>query len=203
MGLFSQTDKFGVSQAKVTTCFTFKISLMDPSSAPWRVLYCQPSRIEVLLKGLDGLGVEYYYPTQLIEFVNSDQTELLTREKPAIGNLLFVRSDLSMDEMKPFVVGLMGPYPDPMTHQCALVDNQELEVFRNLLQMDRAEVMLLHDSIHTFKARQKVRINAGLFAGTQGYVVRIRQDRKFVVGLGNLAVAISGIDRSMLDPVEE
>lgn len=48
-----------------------------------------------------------------------------------------------------------------------------------------------------------MRVTAGLFEGIEGYVVRIRRDRKLVVQLyGIIAIAISGIHHSLLEIID-
>ena len=49
----------------------------------------------------------------------------------------------------------------------------------------------------------KLRITSGFFAGLEGYVIRIDRDRRLVMNVGGMSVAISGVHCETFEVVEE
>lgn len=49
----------------------------------------------------------------------------------------------------------------------------------------------------------KVRLLTGFLAGVEGYVIRIDRDRRLVMDVGGMSVAISGIHCEKFEVVEE
>ena len=43
------------------------------------------------------------------------------------------------------------------------------------------------------KNHDLVRITGGVLEGAQGYIVRINKDRKLIISLGNMTLAVSGV----------
>lgn len=64
------------------------------------------------------------------------------------------------------------------------------------------DLTVLRDSYAHFSTYRKVRVREGAFKGLEGREVRIRRDRKIVIPIGPLAVAVDGIDRSLFETVE-
>jgi len=60
----------------------------------------------------------------------------------------------------------------------------------------------LPDAYRRFESCPKVRVKAGPFEGLEGRVFRIRHDRKLIIQLDDMAVAISGIHHTLLEIVE-
>ena len=77
-----------------------------------------------------------------------------------------------------------------------------MQKFRLVLSKHNGDVKILRDSYAKFCKNQLVRVKAGDFEGIEGRVVRVLRDRKLVIALGSMAVAISGIDRSLFEPIE-
>lgn len=167
----------------------------------WYVVYRGTGSRTDLEKLLVQAGVTYYLPTHCVEKLNSEGTEMVLVEEVAIQNLVFIQCD-HVEPIIRQVDGLRAPLLDTMTGEPAQITNEEMELFVRLLQCAREQVKLLHDPIAKFVHHPKVRVKAGLFEGVVGYVVRILRDRKFVISLGTMALAISGIHRSLLAPVE-
>ena len=170
-------------------------------SQMWYVVYRGVGSRADLEKMLLQAGITYFLPTHCVERLNAAGTERVLVEEVAIQNLVFVQCD-QIEPIIRRVDGLRAPLLDTMTGEPAQIADVEMEMFMRLLQTARDQVKLLHDPITKFAHHPRVRVKAGLFEGVVGYVVRILRDRKLVVSLGNMALAISGIHRSLLEPIE-
>ena len=167
----------------------------------WYVVYRGFGSRADLEKLLVQAKVSYFLPTCCVERLNAERTEMVLVEEVAIQNLVFIQCD-HIEPIIRQVEGLRAPLLDTMTGEPAQISDVEMEMFMRLSKMARDEVKLLHDPITKFAHHPRVRVKAGLFEGVVGYVVRILRDRKLVISLGNMALAISGIHRSLLEPIE-
>ncbi len=98
--------------------------------------------------------------------------------------------------------GLKSPYKDLSTGQPAIVSDKELLRFRRILEARSLHVEFLSDGYRRFEECLKVRVKAGMFEGLEGRVFRIRHDRKLIIHIDNIAVAISGIHHSLLEIID-
>lgn len=96
----------------------------------------------------------------------------------------------------------MDSYKNVSTGQPTIVSDAELQRFRRVLEARSLHTEFLPDGYHRFEGCPKVRVKAGMFEGLEGRVFRIRHDRKLVINIDNIAVAISGIHHTLLEVVE-
>lgn len=169
----------------------------------WYIVYRAKTSTTELTKELDRAGVEHYIPTQLVERLNEDGTEMVEVEEVAIRNLVFLRTDQGLYSVVDRIAGLRAPFMDTMTGKPAEVGDADMNRFIAILKVHPSEIKLLHDPYAKFADRPLVRVKAGLFEGMEGRVVRVLRDRKLVLAVGQMAIAVSGIHRSLLEYVEE
>lgn len=168
----------------------------------WHVVYRgKPSR-GTIEENLAAAGVEYYIPTVVSKKLNQEGDAIIENEEQFINNLLFVRSEGNITELTDAVDGLRSPMIDHATGLPAVVPDAEMQNFMRFVGVRNQNARILQDPYQRFRACQKVRVSAGDFEGTEGYVFRIRGDRKLIISLGKMAVAISGIHHTLLEPID-
>ena len=92
---------------------------------------------------------------------------------------------------------------DLATRNPIIVRESDMLNFIQVTKLCNENILYLKDNIDKFKTHPKVRVIAGHFEGVEGYVVRIRRDRKLVIQLhGIIAIAISGIHHSLLEIID-
>lgn len=168
----------------------------------WYVVYRRKPFRGTLQENLEKAGISYFVPIYSAEKLNEGEQELTVVQETAISNLVFVHTDRSIWKVVAEVDGLRNPMIDCMTQQPAVVLDHEMERFRRLVNLKTHRIQILKDNYSQFRRNQRVRIRAGIFEGLEGRVVRILRDRKLVISLGTMAVAISGMDRSLFEPVD-
>lgn len=170
----------------------------------WYIVYFRSSLKEYLIRDLEERGIGYYFPVRVTRLLDADDNEIKTTEKPVMANIVFLHTDEDINRviMDETIAGLLGRYTDPMTHKCAVIGEADMSLFQRLIQEHPGEIKLLDDMADVFKVHQKVRVMSGKFEGMEGYIVRINRDRKLVVAIGSLAVAVSGISRDILQPLD-
>lgn len=169
----------------------------------WYIVYKRKVNAERLEDNLRAEKVNFCIPKGYVERLNEEGTEMVEVEEVAIRNLVFLQTDRNLQEVIDAVDGLGAPFLDTMTGRPAEVSDEEMERFIRILKVHPADVKILCAPYARFCDRPKVRVRAGLFEGMEGRVVRIRRDRKLVVAVGQMAIALSGIHRSLLEIVNE
>lgn len=167
----------------------------------WHIFYKGKAYRNTLTENLVKAGVEFYLPVKSIEFLEDEQMKV--REEGVMKNLIFIKTDLDAHALSNAIDGLRAPYVDRSTGKPAVVPDAEMHRFMKFLEYSNMKAQVLSDPFQRFRVFQKVRVKAGDFAGIEGYVLRIRGDRKLIVSLGNMAIAVSGIHHTLFEPIEE
>ncbi|MDO4948676.1 MAG: transcription termination/antitermination NusG family protein [Bacteroidales bacterium] len=165
----------------------------------WYIVYKGRSVRNTLQENLRQAGLKYFTPTRIVEKYEGDR--MVEREEPVLNNLIFIQTDGDISQLVGTIDGLRSPYLDRCTGRPAVVRDCDMQRFKQFLVVKNMHVRFLPDNIERFSACPKVRVRAGDFEGVEGYAFRIRGDRKVVIALGNMAVAISGIHHSLLEYV--
>ena len=80
------------------------------------------------------------------------------------------------------------------TGRVAVIPNSQMEPFMRISEADPNRLrFLLRPFAYYAKNRTLLRIMTGDYAGLEGYVIRIARDRRLVMDVGGMAVAISGV----------
>lgn len=167
----------------------------------WYVVYKIRNSSKRLLDDLDKKGIEYYVPMHYTERLNEEGTMMVEAQETSINNIIFIQTKNDILQLVRQIEGLLSPMKDTMTHKPATIPDTEMNRFIKIQQTRPSDVFLLKDPYSKFTSKTKVRVKAGLFEGIEGRLVRIRRDRKVVISLGIMAVAISGIHFSLLEPI--
>jgi len=166
----------------------------------WYIIYKGKPAKGTLRGNLEKAGIIYFIPTQFVEHLDGDR--MVEREEAVLNNLIFVHTDKDIHDLIMSVDGLKAPYINHATGQPATVADEELQRFKRVLEARSLHAEFLPDAYRRFESCPKVRVKAGPFEGLEGRVFRIRRDRKLIIQLDDMAVAISGIHHSLLEIVE-
>lgn len=154
-----------------------------------------------LKQNLDRAQIPYYTAIRATEHVDGEQ--IIVREEDVLHNLIFIKTDEDIYSVTQRIDGLRSPYRNQSTGLPAVVSDEEMQRFMEFMQFRNTEIRLLQQPYQHFSTHQRVRVRAGQFEGIEGYVLRMRGDRKLVVSLGEMAMAVSGIHHTLLEPIHE
>ena len=171
-----------------------------------RVTYQRELKIRAYL---DTIGIESFIPMcyQLTENNKGGVNRTLV---PAIHNLIFVRSTRerltalksSRRELSPLRY-IMRPAASGRG-EVLVVPDRQMENFLRVARVCDDSVMFLEYSDFIRKEGRRVRVRGGAFAGVEGVVKRIRNNRHVVVQIeGVAAVAITFVPPALLEFVGE
>ena len=86
----------------------------------------------------------------------------------------------------------------------ASIRDKVMQPFMTVLKDNPERVTFLRDPFEKFaKDHVKLRVLTGIFAGCEGYIVRIDRDRQLVFDFGGYAVAIRGVHKEDFEVVEK
>lgn len=88
------------------------------------------------------------------------------------------------------------------TGQVALIPNNQMEPFMRVAESEPERIrFLLRPFQYYAKNRTLLRIVSGPLAGLEGYVIRIARDRRLVMDVGGISVAIAGVHAERFEEV--
>ena len=166
----------------------------------WYALKVFHNRVATVEADLTALGdCECYVPKQEVVTVNSDGKKV-SRLRPAIAGLLFLKvADNRVRYIKDMINGHAMFYPAP-DGSPAIIPEREMVMFRLVTSAHADGLEYLSDNSADYSVGQRVRVLQGPFQGAEGFIRRLRGNRRLVVSISGIcAVATSYIPASFLE----
>lgn len=140
---------------------------------------------------LDAKGIENYVAMHyVIEMVHGRKTKLL---KPALNNLIFVHSRMSVIQMvKPTMTHLFYMMRPVEGHNIPIIiSDAEMQSFISVTSALNDSVSFISPDDPDLKKGARVRVLEGPFAGSEGVLVKLKghRNRRLVVSVDKLAAA--------------
>lgn len=166
----------------------------------WFIVYKSKATRGSLQENLQKAGISYYIPIQKTERFVGDR--MVEKEEHVLNNLIFVQTDENITTLTKEIDGLKAPYRNGVTGKPATVKDSDLQKFKSVLEARSLHAEFLPDAYKRFADAPRVRVKAGIFEGLEGRVFRIRHDRKLIINLDDMAIAVSGIHHTLLEIIE-
>lgn len=126
-------------------------------------------------------------------------------EKPTVSGLIFIQGDA--EEIQEYLNAKMPPHKlckNCSTGEVATIPCNQMEPFMRVAETEPERLrFLLRPFVYYSKNRTLLRIVTGDYAGLEGYVIRIARDRKLVMDVGGMAVALSGVHAERFEEVNK
>ena len=124
---------------------------------------------------------------------------------PTISGLLFIQG--RTDSIRKYLWSRFPQYHlvnDCCTGKTAVIQDDIMQPFMCVSKADPAKIRFLVNPLaHYAKGNTLVEVMTGPLAGLQGYIIRIDRDRKLVIGVGDMTVAIGGVHKEHFEKVED
>ena len=170
---------------------------------------------KVLLKGAAHLIARRHIATLKAQGKRDtryvEEGALIFQRTPLVSSLLFFRADegglraveSAMKDVNDNAKGFI--YKTADWKQYAIVPDRQMATFRLVTAKGSQGLEFFSsDSFTRFKEGRKVRVKEGPFKGAEGYIKRIRRDRRLLVSIeGIVAVATAYIPPELLETVPE
>lgn len=128
-----------------------------------------------------------------------------TEGRPTISGLIFIQGKTKV--IRKYLWERFPQYHlvnDCSTRKAAVIPDSVMQPFMRIANTDPSRIRFLVNPLtHYAEGNTLVEIMTGPLAGLQGYIIRIDRDRKLVIGVGDMTVAISGVHKENFEKVEE
>lgn len=128
-----------------------------------------------------------------------------TEGRPTISGLIFIQGKTKV--IRRYLWERFPQYHlvnDCSTRKAAVIPDSVMQPFMRIAGTDPSRIRFLVNPLtHYAEGNTLVEIMTGPLAGLQGYIIRIDRDRKLVIGVGDMTVAIGGIHKENFEKVEE
>lgn len=128
-----------------------------------------------------------------------------TEGRPTISGLIFIQGKTKV--IRRYLWERFPQYHlvnDCSTRKAAVIPDSVMQPFMRIAGTDPSRIRFLVNPLtHYAEGNTLVEIMTGPLAGLQGYIIRIDRDRKLVIGVGDMTVAIGGVHKENFEQVEE
>lgn len=175
---------------------------MEKQEKNWyalKVFYNKVFELENLLKGHSD---ETYVPVKVVEkMVKGERTYI---QKPAISSLLFLSATHEqVENLLPMIEGKALFYRDKGCKQPTAIPDREMMMFKKVTSGHSDGLEYFDGNVAKYCTGQRVRVIDGSFQGCEGYIHRIKGDRRLIVVVeGLVAVATTHIPSAFLEPIQ-
>ena len=125
--------------------------------------------------------------------------------RPTISGLLFIQGNDK--KIKNYLRTYFPQYHvvnDCSTRRTAVIPDMIMQAFMKVSSADPTKIrFMLNPLNHYAKGNTLVRVMTGPMAGLEGYIIRIDRDRRLVMGVGDMTVAIGGVHKEQFEAVED
>lgn len=173
----------------------------DP--APWSYLFIRNRDAESfsLKAETEGGFKTFVHRTIITDAPGKSATE----GRPTISGLIFIQGKTKV--IKKYLWERFPQYHlvnDCSTRKAAVIPDSVMQPFMRIANTDPSRIRFLVNPLtHYAEGNTLVEIMTGPLAGLQGYIIRIDRDRKLVIGVGDMTVAIGGVHKENFEKVEE
>ena len=168
----------------------------------WYALKVFYNRVVYLKSLLEPEGVETYVPLHTVE--QYDKGRLTYEEKQLIPSLMFVRCrEKWLEEFKrKYPLDFMF-YTEAESRRPGAIPEAEMRSFILVTSADAGRnVKYFGADAPEYHTGDRVRVIDGIYKGAEGYIKRIKKDRKLIVSVSGVAVvAVSYIHPSFLEKI--
>lgn len=176
---------------------------MAEETPRWYALKVFYNRTEALRKKITVEDVETYVPMQTIE--KYDDKGLHYEDKPLVNSLMFIHCceswlvSFKRQNFQDFMI-----YRTADSKKPGAIDDEEMRMFMFVTSADNGKNLhYFGEDDSSFKMGQKVRVINGIYKGAEGYIKRIKKDRKLIVAVSGVAVvAVSYIPQEFLEKID-
>lgn len=169
----------------------------------WYALKVFYNRVFDVQRHIERDGVKTYIPLRSVEVTIGGRT--IRRREPAVSSLMFVREReryvLELQQRLKASSPLMA-YFDRDAKRPAVISDREMNVFMLVTSTDDSGLVYLNEEPAELRKGDRVRVTEGPFKGAEGYIRRVKGDRRLVVSIeGVVAVATTYIPGCFLEKI--
>ena len=169
----------------------------------WSYLFRHRSMVRDMEEWLKKDGMTYFVHKTMHYYRRNGKRSVQSREVPTMSGLVFIKGD--PQDIQSY---LNEYFPDTYlckdcsTGSVARIPDSQMQPFMRINGISPERIrFLLHPYHYYARNRILLRITTGELAGLEGYIIRIDRDRRLVMNVGGLSVAISGVHAEHFEEV--
>ena len=172
----------------------------------WSYLFVHNQKVKSIEEQLKKDGVSHFVH-KTIKYVPRHRNRGGMREVeiPSVSGLIFLQGNPEI--LQDYLDKNIKPYKlckNCSTGKVATIPCNQMEPFMRVAETEPERLrFLLRPFVYYSKNRTLLRIVTGEYAGLEGYVIRIARDRKLVMDVGGMAVALSGVHAERFEEVNK
>ena len=171
----------------------------------WSYIFVHNSKVKNLEVLLENDGRTYFVHKTVRYFRKLGKQKVQHQEMPTVSGLVFFQG--YPEEIQAY---LDNKFPHTRlckncsTGKVAEIPDTQMQPFMRVAETSPERIRFLLKPFHYY-ARNRIllRITSGELAGLEGYIIRIDRDRRLVMDVGGLSVAISGVHAEHFEEVEQ
>lgn len=174
----------------------------DPKATRWYAVKTFYQKLFKIKQELDEAGYRTYVAMRVEEIYKAGRLQYV--EKPLVASLLFVECSAEfLMAFKRAHDSEMMFYSAADAYRPAPIDDAQMRSFILVTAPNReTRIEFLGESVPDFKRGEHVRVLDGIYKGAEGYIKKIKSDRKLLVEITGIAVvAVSYIHPSLLEKI--
>ena len=211
-------------------CHLQEQSLMEEKKLCWYALKVFYNKVFELEKELEEMDLETYIPVELVRLKGLDHMRaarrlatpddsrddsryvkegpIIYKRVPVVSSLMFVHAeDKDVARLEELISGRGFLYYTAEREKkiAAVISDKEMEIFRMVVSKGADGLQFYSDEEMTrYRQGAKVRVIEGPLSGAEGYIKRIKKDRRLLVAIeGFVAVAVSYIPPKYLEVIKD
>lgn len=183
-----------------------KCSQVKDNCTSWSYLFVHNHKVKSIEEQLIKDGVPHFVH-KTIKYVprHRNRSGMRKVEAPSVSGLIFLQGD--PETLQNYLNKNVNSYKlrkNCSTGKVATIPCNQMEPFMRVAETEPERLrFLLRPFVYYSKNRTLLRIVTGEYAGLEGYVIRIARDRKLVMDVGGLAVALSGVHAERFEEVNK
>ena len=172
----------------------------------WSYLFVHNQKVKSIEEQLKKDGVTHFVH-KTIKYVprHRNRGGMREVETPSVSGLIFLQGNPEI--LQDYLDKNIKPYKlckNCSTGKVATIPCNQMEPFMRVAETEPERLrFLLRPFVYYSKNRTLLRIMTGEYAGLEGYVIRIARDRKLVMDVGGMAVALSGVHAERFEEVNK
>lgn len=171
----------------------------------WSYLFVHNNKVGTFTDRLRRDGVRHFIHKSVTYQRKKHTKGIQAIERPTVSGLIFLQgTPRRLQRYLDFEFPNYHLVNDCSTHRPAVIPDPVMQPFMRVLEISPERVrFLLRPFRYYAGGNVKLRITSGFLAGLEGYVIRIDRDRRLVMDVGGMSVAIAGVHCEKFEVVAE
>ena len=171
----------------------------------WSYLFIHHCKVKSMEALLIKDGITYFVHKTIRYFQKQGKHKVQHKEIPTVSGLVFFQGfpeEIQAYLNKHFSHARLCK--NCSTGKVAEIPDSQMQPFMRVTETSPERIrFLLHPYHYYARNRILLRITTGEMAGLEGYIIRIDRDRRLVMDIGGMSVAISGVHAEHFEEVEQ